>query len=183
MEREREQEIQRQTEKEEMARKRQEEEMEGQTEMEQREEEGRLTETDDDGSEDHQTQDGTMAQDKSKRRRFLGWVNQKVKERNETKIEKTVKREEEEGDVLIFHSKYPINLYIFLSFLKSTSKYCAFMFLCDLVLILPVTLMSYQIFSLSSFWGFRKTVRARTGEAQEPTERRVNQTKTTGILA
>ena len=91
-----------------MARKIQDEEME--TEMEQQEEEGRLTETDDDGSEDHQTQDGTVAQDKSKRRRFLGWVNKKVKKRNETKIEKTIKREEEERDKLTFHSKYPINL-------------------------------------------------------------------------
>ena len=42
--------------------------------------------------------DSGPVKDKSVRRRFLGWVNKKTKDYYANKIEKTIKREQEEGD-------------------------------------------------------------------------------------
>ncbi|KAL2098952.1 hypothetical protein ACEWY4_005432 [Coilia grayii] len=97
-EREREMEIQRQREEEEMERKRQEEELEieSQTEMEQGQADRFIDTAEESQPEDGN--DGPVARDKSVRRRFLGWVNQKIKERHQRKIERTIEREENEGD-------------------------------------------------------------------------------------
>ena len=66
----------------------------------------------DEDDEDPQTENGTdgpVAQDKSVRRGFLGWVNEKVRERKQRKIEKTIKREKEEGNTYYWERKYPMN--------------------------------------------------------------------------